>query len=180
MGLRRDALAAAAEWICAVEATGQKTEGLVATVGKVEVEPNAANVIPGRVRVSLDVRHAWDAAGDKAVEELLAEAQRIADRRGVSCVARLQLAQAAVPMDEELTELLAEAVAAAGFPVRRMASGAGHDSMVMATRLPTAMLFLRSPGGISHHPEETVLEEDVAAALEVGALFLRRLCTKSG
>jgi allantoate deiminase len=78
-------------------------------------------------------------------------------------------------MDEQLTALLAEAIEAAGFPPRRMPSGAGHDAMVMATRLPTAMLFLRSPGGISHHPDETVLEEDVEAALRVGSIFLRRM-----
>ena len=53
-----------------------------------------------------------------------------------------------------------------------MASGAGHDAMIMAARMPAAMLFLRSPGGISHHPDETVLEEDVAAALAVGHAFL--------
>jgi allantoate deiminase len=56
-----------------------------------------------------------------------------------------------------------------------MPSGAGHDAMVMAARVPTAMLFLRSPGGISHHPDETVLEEDVTAALDVCRKFLERL-----
>jgi allantoate deiminase len=56
-----------------------------------------------------------------------------------------------------------------------MPSGAGHDAMVMATRVPTAMLFLRSPGGISHHPAEAVLAEDVEAALHVGCKFLERL-----
>ena len=75
--------------------------------------------------------------------------------------------QPAVPMDERLTAYLVEAMEAAGFPAKRMASGAGHDAMVMAARMPTAMLFLRSPGGISHNPAEAVREEDVEAALQV-------------
>ena len=82
-------------------------------------------------------------------------------------------------MDERLTAYLVEAVEAAGFTARTMSSGAGHDAMVMATRLPTAMLFLRSPGGISHHPAETVLEEDVEAALHVGRNFLQRLAAEA-
>jgi allantoate deiminase len=65
-------------------------------------------------------------------------------------------------------------------PEKRMNSGAGHDAMIMATRVPAAMLFLRSPGGISHHPDETVLEEDVEAALNVGRKFLQRLAAEVG
>jgi len=80
-------------------------------------------------------------------------------------------------MAEVLTALLREAVEAAGFPVRRICSGAGHDAMVMATRVPAAMLFLRSPKGVSHHPGETVREEDIEDALRVGELFLRRVAT---
>jgi allantoate deiminase len=89
-----------------------------------------------------------------------------------------QLDQPAVPMDERLTSFLANAIEAAGFPVKQMPSGAGHDAMVMATRLPTAMLFLRTPGGISHHPDESVLEEDVEASLRVGRKFLERLAAE--
>ena len=65
------------------------------------------------------------------------------------------------------------AVEAAGFPVHRMVSGAGHDAMILARKVPAAMLFLRSPGGISHHPDETVRPDDVAAALAVGAEYLK-------
>ncbi len=84
----------------------------------------------------------------------------------------------AVSMDERLTAYLSDAIEAAGFPPRSMSSGAGHDAMVMATRVPTAMLFLRSPGGISHHPAETVREEDVEASLHVGRRFLERLAAE--
>jgi allantoate deiminase len=78
-------------------------------------------------------------------------------------------------MDSDLVRMLERAVASAGRPIHRMASGAGHDAMIVARRMPAAMLFLRSPGGISHHPDETVLAEDVGAALEVGTRFLEQL-----
>jgi allantoate deiminase len=69
---------------------------------------------------------------------------------------------------------------ATGLPLKTMPSGAGHDAMVMASKMPTAMLFLRSPGGISHHPSETVLEQDVEASLLVGREFLLRLAKQIG
>jgi allantoate deiminase len=180
MRLRRDALAAAAEWITAVEAQAQRTDGLVATVGKVRVEPNAGNVVPGSAQVSLDVRHANDELRASAVEELLARATGIAERRGMDLRRTDQLDQPAVPMDERLTALLADAIEAAGFPVKTVPSGAGHDAMVMASRVPAAMLFLRSPGGFSHLPAESVLEEDVEACLHVGREFLLRLAKDVG
>jgi allantoate deiminase len=180
MHLRRDALAGAAEWIVAAEALARRMEGLVATVGHVDVEPNAGNVIAGAVRVSFDVRHADDAARKSAVEALLAQAEAIAARRRLVLQCTRQMDQPAVPMDERLTAFLAEAIEATGLPVKRLPSGAGHDAMVMAACVPTAMLFLRSPGGISHHPDETVLEEDVAAALEVCRKFLQRLTAEVG
>jgi allantoate deiminase len=83
-------------------------------------------------------------------------------------------------MDERLTSFLADAIEATGLPAKRIPSGAGHDAMVMAACVPTAMLFLRSPGGISHHPDEAVLEEDVAAALAVCERFLQRLAAEVG
>ena len=182
MHLRRDPLTAAAEWIAAVEEFAVQHpqnvvpgQGLVATVGKLIVEPNAGNVIAGTVRAALDVRCAYDQARQEAVVALLDRAQAIAIRRGSGCEVYRQIDQPAVSMDEELTALLADAVEAIGLSVRRMPSGAGHDAMVMATRVPSAMLFLRSPAGISHHPAEAVLEQDIAMALKVGKVFLRRL-----
>ncbi|MGO9796277.1 MAG: allantoate amidohydrolase [Terracidiphilus sp.] len=178
MRLRCDALAGAAEWISAVESLALQNEGLIATVGKIDVEPNAANVIAGVARLSLDVRHADDASRNAAVESLLAQAQTIAEKRGLNLKIVRQMDQAAVPMDERLTAYLADAIAAAGVPEKQITSGAGHDAMVMAARVPTTMLFLRSPGGISHHPNESVLEEDVEAALNVGHRFLQRLAAE--
>ncbi len=173
--LRRDALAGAAEWIVAVESLAQKTDGLVATVGKITIEPNAANVVPGAAHASLDLRHENDGIRATALKELLAEAQAIAARRSLTVEWAEQMSEPAVPMDPHLTHLLAEALEATGFPTKTMPSGAGHDAMVLAARVPTAMLFLRSPGGVSHHPDEAVREEDVEAALQVSAKFLEQI-----
>ena len=180
MMLRRDALAGAAEWITDVERLSRSKDGLVATVGKIALEPNAGNVIPGKAAVSLDVRHARDSVRTSAVKQLLDNAQTIADRRGLALQHQIQLEQPAVPMDERLTSFVSDAVEAAGMPMKHMTSGAGHDAMVLAARVPTTMLFLRSPGGLSHHPNEAVLEADVDAALRAGRFFLQRLAAEIG
>jgi allantoate deiminase len=161
-----------------VEGVAGVSEVLVASVGNVSVVPNAGDVIPGSVIASLDVRHGHDSTRTAAVDKLLVSANVIAERRGLALQQQGQLDQPAVPMDERLTSFFADAIEAAGMPVRQIPSGAGHDAMVMAARVPTAMLFLRSPGGISHHPAETVLEEDVEVALQVSRTFLQRLATE--
>lgn len=178
MHLRRDALAGAAEFIAAVEAHAKQTGGLVATVGRLDVEPNAGNVIPGVVRLAFEVRHSDDSIRKETTDALLEEARSIVSRRNLILECTRQMDQPAVPMDERLTAFLADAMEAAGMPVKRMPSGAGHDAMVMAARVPAAMLFLRSPGGVSHHPDEAVLEEDVEAALKVGREFLKRIAAE--
>ncbi len=180
MHLRHDALAGAAEWITAVESQARRSEDLVATVGKIVAMPNAGNVIAGTARMTLDVRHPHDAIRLGAAKELEETAGKIAERRGLALQFARLMDQPAVPMDERLTAYLAESIEAAGFPVKRMPSGAGHDAMVMAGRMPAAMLFLRSPGGVSHNPAETVREEDVEAALLVGRKFLERLAAEVG
>jgi allantoate deiminase len=172
MNLRHDALAGASEWIGAVEQEARSTSGLVATVGRLNVSPGAGNVIAGSVLASLDVRHANDDVRREAVSKLTDRARQIAASRGLTVRWEPRLDQPAVAMDTGLTSL---------FPaLHKMTSGAGHDAMIVARRMPTAMLFLRSPGGISHHPDETVLAEDVAAALEAGIGFLERLDARHG
>jgi allantoate deiminase len=175
MHLRHDALAAAAEWISAVEAAAKREEGLVATVGKIDLMPNAANVIPGQVDLSLDIRHMSNRKRSHWIRQLINEAQIAAQKRGVEVEWVEKMDQGAVDLDPFLCNLLESALEDAGFPARRMTSGAGHDAMVMAARVPAAMLFVRSPGGISHHPDESVREEDVEAALRVSANFLARV-----
>jgi allantoate deiminase len=172
MNARHDALAAAAEWIGAVEREARGTRGLVATVGRLGVAPGAANVVPGRSVASLDVRHVDDGVRGVAVDRLLASAGAIATSRGVDVHPRRLFDQAAVPMDSGLVRLLETSIAHGGLPVHRMGSGAGHDAIILAGRMPACMLFVRSPGGVSHHPDEAVLEDDVAAALAVARRFL--------
>lgn len=172
MNARRDALAGAAEWIGAVEALARQTPELVATVGRLHARPGAANVIAGVCEASLDVRHALDDARATAVESLRLKAQRIAARRDLRVQCETQLDQPSVAMSTTLVAALERAVAAQGLPIHRIDSGAGHDAMILAGRMPVAMLFLRSPGGISHHPDEAVIEGDVAAALGAGLAFL--------
>ena len=175
MGLRRDALAAAAEWIVGVEAMACGMDGLVATVGRVTAYPGAGNVVPGRVAALLDVRHRKDSVRAAAVAGLTERAGAAGAARGVRVGHTVLLEQAAVPLDQGLARQLEEAAREAGFAAPRMTSGAGHDAMIVAPHVASAMLFIRSPGGISHHPEESVRVEDVEAALAVGHLFLRRL-----
>jgi allantoate deiminase len=175
MHLRHDAMSAAADWIVAVEEYASSHQGLVATIGKVAVSPGAGNVIAGHVTASLDVRHANDATRQESVETMLQFAETAAVKRGVQSTAHTQLEQPAVPLDPHLTAILQNAAARAGFSSRRMTSGAGHDAMILAPVVPSAMLFLRSPGGLSHHPDENVLLEDVEAALAVAMEFLSQL-----
>jgi allantoate deiminase len=175
MPLRHDAMAAAAEWITAVEDYACSHTGLVATVGKVETLPGATNVIPGRVTASLDVRHADDAIRKTAAAAILQQANSAAEKRGVHLTVNPQLDQPAVPLDPQLTTLLGEAATQAGYTPRRMISGAGHDAMILAPVIPSAMLFLRSPAGLSHHPDENVLPQDVEAAIATAMEFLSLL-----
>lgn len=175
MHLRRDALAGAAEWMTLVEREARAEPGLVATVGLISALPGAANVIPGEVRMSLDVRHPYDEVRSLAVANLITRAQQVAQRRGLELDYLTRYEQAAVPCDESLNRLLELALEAQGYPVHRLVSGAGHDAMIMASLGPATMLFLRSPEGLSHHPDESVWPEDVEAALRVGLDFLKRL-----
>ena len=173
MRLRNDAVAGAAEWISEVERVGLGTPGLVATVVDLRTHPGAGNVVAGQLRASLDVRHGEDTVRHQAVDHLLAEALSIARRRGLTTVSKMLLDQPAVRMDTRCCELATDAIRNIGIEPVSMVSGAGHDAMILAERVPSTMIFLRSPGGISHHPDETVRPEDVENALAAGLAFLR-------
>jgi allantoate deiminase len=175
MHLRHDALAAAAEWIVATEARANRYADLVATIGRIDAAPGAINVIPGQVVASLDLRHANDETREAAAASLLDAAASIAIKRGVKVTSQSLSQQGAVAMDPHLTHMLYIAAAQAGHPSRIMTSGAGHDAMILAPHIPTTMLFLRSPNGLSHHPDESVLPQDVEAALTTAMEFLTLL-----
>jgi allantoate deiminase len=172
---RADAFAAACRWTLAVERIGLETPDLVATVGRVDVDPNVPNCIPRRTSVSLDVRHHQDAVRSDAVRQLVELAEQIARDSRLSVRVEYDHEHAAVAMDSSLADKLMESIAAVGYEPLRMVSGAGHDAGVMAAAAPTALLFVRSPGGVSHRPDEAVTEADVAAALLAMVEFVRRL-----
>ena len=175
MHLRRDALAGAAEWITAVEREATSNAGLVATVGSIDAKPGAGNVIAGEVRLTLDVRHPLDQIRWEALERILSQAHEIGARRGLTVEHEVRMNGNAARMDEQLVGAAERAVSACGLKPHRMASGAGHDAMIVCEKVPSVMIFLRSPGGISHHPDETVRLEDVELALRAGLHFLDEL-----
>jgi acetylornithine deacetylase/succinyl-diaminopimelate desuccinylase-like protein len=162
MAGRRDALVAAAEYVLHARATAASIDGAVATVGRVEVEPGFGNVIPSRVRLSVDAR----APDAQRLDRLVAELE-------LEPTFRLEPVEMAPGPREALRAALEER----GLPVVELASGAGHDAAVLAAAgVPTAMLFVRSlNGGVSHTPEERSSPEDVALAVDVLADALRRL-----
>ena len=177
MDLRFDAVAGAAEWISTVEREAKKITGLVATVGSVETTPGASNVIAGEARLSLDVRHAQDEIRVHAVEDMKLQAEEIARRRGLSVVFNTRMNQVAVGMDPFLCAQIEDAIRKTGCEPHRMISGAGHDAMILAEKVPAAMIFLRTPGGISHDPAESVAVEDVEKAIECGLHLLDQLAS---
>ena len=179
MSLRRDALAAAAECVLAIErmAREMNAEGhardVVATVGRLEVSPGAVNVIPGSVRFTLDVRAPTDAARDDARNAMERECRAIATRRGVEiAIAPLWEARTTV-CDPELQRQFDRAVEAEGLRVHRLPSGAGHDGMAIIGIAPIGMLFVRCRAGISHNPAEAVEVADVEAGARTLMRFVR-------
>lgn len=172
MNLRQDAFCAAAEWALFVETLARQEPGLVATTGRVQVTPGAVNVIPGSATLSLDLRHALDQFRLEAVDRIVQSAQEIAAKRHVQFEWKVLLQQDAVALDPEMVVRAERAVSAAGVKPHRMTSGAGHDAMILARHVPSAMIFVRSPKGISHHPDESVLLEDAELALQAGRYFV--------
>ena len=175
MHLRRDSVAGAAEWIAAVEREANSVPELVATVGTVEPKPGVTNVIARETRLTLDVRPRDDDVRMRAVDRLIRRAEEVAARRGLNVTQRTLMSLPSVPMDAVLVEQIEQAIRQAGSTPHRMVSGAGHDAMILAEKVPAALVFLRTPGGISHSPEETVEMDDVAKALEAGSRLLELL-----
>lgn len=172
MGLRRDALAAAAECVLEVERIGAFVAERVATVGRIEAQPGAINVIPGEADFTVDCRSPSDASREAAVADMQQAFERIAARRGLTLrVERLQ-EQSATPCADWLTRQLDCAVAAEGIAVRRLPSGAGHDGMAMREIADVAMLFVRCLGGVSHNPAESITIEDAGAGARVLSRFI--------
>jgi allantoate deiminase/N-carbamoyl-L-amino-acid hydrolase len=174
MTLRRDAAAAAAEMVLAVESRCREQPGLVGTVGKLEVPDGAVNVIPGRCEFSIDIRSGSDALRDAAAADIGTSIGEIAARRRVKVDQRRVLLAASVPCAEALQDAWAASIERiTGRPAMRLPSGAGHDAMMMASLTDVGMLFVRcGNGGISHHPDEALSAADADIAARVFQDFL--------
>jgi allantoate deiminase len=172
MALRRDALAGAAECIVEIEEFCRTDhDGLVGTVGYIHAMPGATNVIPGEVSFTIDIRAPTDAHRKLAVADIVRRIEAVAKRRKLSLQVDVTHENRTVPCAPWLRGQVAEAIAAEGYRVFELPSGAGHDGMAMIDIADVAMVFVRCRGGISHHPDEHV---DTADA-DAGARVLLRL-----
>ena len=174
MALRRDAAAAAAEMVLAVERRCSEQADLIGTVGKLDVPGGAVNVIAGRCEFSIDIRSGSDAVRDAAAADISAAIGAIAARRRVKADVRPVLRTASVPCAAALQDAWAASIERiTGGTALRLPSGAGHDAMMMASLAEVGMLFVRcGNGGISHHPDETLSVADADIAARVFQDFL--------
>jgi allantoate deiminase len=175
MRLRRDAVAAAAEMILAVERLALGIEDVVATVGRIEALPGAVNVIPAHARFTLDIRSPLDRVRHDAVNALDHEFRSIAARRGLEVSMDCFYEEHAAACAPWLVNALEAAVARLGVRSIRLPSGAGHDGLAMVSLCPIGMLFVRCAGGVSHNPAESVTVEDADLATRVLIDVLRHL-----
>jgi acetylornithine deacetylase/succinyl-diaminopimelate desuccinylase-like protein len=168
MGLRLDPTLPLAETIVELERLAVAAgKGTVGTVGEIEVRPGIINAIASGLRFSLDIRGPDDEAYQGVARDIAAFAQEAAGRRGMSAEWTQRQALAATPMDARIVEALETAAAATGEPYVQMHSGAAHDTMCVADRVPTAMVFVPCKDGISHHPAEDADPADAAIAAEI-------------
>src|SRR5262245_17432540 len=142
-------------------------QGTVGTIGEIEVDPGLINAIASTVRFSLDIRGPVDAAYNGVADAIEAFAVAAAERRGMRAEHAERQSLAATPMEERIVSALDEAAGRTGEPYRRMHSGAAHDTMCVADRVPTAMVFVPCRDGISHHPAEDADPADAALAAEI-------------
>lgn len=173
MLLRRDAFAAAAEIALAIERRARTEADLVATIGRMEVWPGAANVIPGHAQFSVDLRAPLDARREAAFADIRASIDAIARQRGVTATVAIIHEAAAFTCDPRIVAGLTKAIESLGLPARLLPSGAGHDTMAIGRFRPAGMLFVRCKGGISHNPLESITLEDCALGLAALSRFVR-------
>ncbi|MGZ5048072.1 MAG: M20 family metallo-hydrolase [Usitatibacter sp.] len=177
MALRHDALTAAAQMVLAIEERCRAGGSLVGTVGILNVKNGTGNVIPGEVEFTVDIRAAEAETLRDATKDAFASCEAIASRRGVTLeVAAKTHDVRAVPCAPWLQDRIAASIERVlpGRPARRLASGAGHDAMILAEICDVGMMFVRcGAGGVSHNPAETVSEEDAAVAIAALLDFLR-------
>jgi allantoate deiminase len=176
MRLRRDAgLAAAEMMLAAARAADQAGPPAVATVGQLELSPGAINIVPGSAHFTMDARHPDTTQLGHLVRAIEASSADIAEIRQVELAITPLVDVPPAPMNSGLMQVLRESAAGRGLNFHEMPSGAGHDAQIMATRFPSAMLFVPSRDGRSHCPEEYTAPDDAVRGVEVLVEALRTL-----
>ena len=181
MGLRQDALAAAAEVVLAVErlARREARHGTVGTVGELRALPGFPATIPGLVKLWIDTRGVDDASKQRVLDGTIAALAEACRRRGLMCERELLVDELALPMSPQVVDELRAACEDVGVPPLLLPSGAGHDAQHMAALGPVGMLFVPSVGGVSHAPEEYTAPEDLCLGVQVLAHALVRLAGRA-
>ncbi len=167
MNLRRDALAAAAEIISLIEAAAAQTPAAVGTVGQLDLEPGGINIIPGKVRFSLDLRDIDEGVRDRVEGHILEGAREACRRRGVGLEIETLQRLPPAPCSDLVKGAVKRACERLGIRPRALPSGAGHDGMQLTDLCPMGMIFVRSRNGISHNPDEWSSKEDCALGADV-------------
>jgi allantoate deiminase len=176
MNMRRDALCAAAQFILEVETyVTRERRSIVATVGKLNVVNGASNVIPGKVACTLDIRSSDAELLSDAYEKINKICEEICYKRHTYFEWNLVQESEPILCDENLKNLLSQSVRNKHIELIDLASGAGHDAVIISAVAPIIMLFVKCFKGISHNPLENVEIEDIAAALEISDDFIREL-----
>ncbi len=165
---RKDALIGASEFVLAINRMVKEVgQGTVGTVGELNVSPNAPNVIPGHVKLSVDIRSNEDENIKTIGNEIIKEVERIEKSLDIDIEVKNTLYVPPVHMAKEITDIMEKSTKQLGYSYMRMNSGAGHDAMIMAEIAPTSLIFVPSKDGLSHHPDEWTDYEDLKKGVEV-------------
>ncbi|SFA85166.1 allantoate deiminase [Lentibacillus halodurans] len=179
MNDRKDTLVAASAFIGRVnELPGSISDSAVATVGKMQVDPNGVNVIPGSVTLYVDIRDIYKETRDELIDRVMALAKKVAAKHQVNVDHVEKMRVAPVPIEEETQQLLEESFHEKAIKPYRLPSGAGHDAMIIGEKWPVAMLFTKSKNGISHNPAEWSDLNDCVQTVHVLKNFLEKVSAK--
>jgi allantoate deiminase len=167
MNLRRDALSTAAEIMVLIEAEAARNATTVATVGQLDLEPGGINIIPGKVRFSLDLRDIDEEVRDRVESRIIEGAGEACRKRGVDLEVETLQRLAPAPCSDLVMGAARRALERLGIRAHTLPSGAGHDGMQLTDLCPMGMIFVRSRAGVSHNPDEWSSKDDCAAGVEV-------------
>ena len=179
MGDRNDALIAASDFIRQVEHLPvEVSDTAVATVGRLDVEPNGINVIPGKVSLTVDIRDIFSETRDRLVNKVVELAEKVAEERGIKLETHENIRIMPVPVNNDMQNKARTAIEKADLTSFSLPSGAGHDAMIAGRYVPSAMLFVRSKDGISHNPREWSSLKDCVITIHVLKNFIEQLVSE--